>query len=69
MNKFARLYYDGFKEMPKWARILWIIILIKLILFFGVLRPFFFKRTLNVECNSNEQQVEYILKNITRPAQ
>lgn len=37
-----RLYVDGFRGLTHTSRILWLIIAIKLIVMFAVLRPFFF---------------------------
>lgn len=37
-----RFYRDGFRNMT-WGRSLWILIILKVIILFGVLRLFFFK--------------------------
>lgn len=37
-----RLYADGFSNLSRTAKVLWLIIAIKLIVMFAVLRPFFF---------------------------
>ena len=45
MNFFKRaadMYVDGFRNMT-WGKPLWILILLKLLILFGVLRIFFFK--------------------------
>lgn len=31
LKKVWDLYYDGFKNMPRWGRTLWLIIIIKLV--------------------------------------
>ncbi len=36
-----RFYRDGFRSMT-WGRVLWLIIIVKLVVMFGVLRLFFF---------------------------
>lgn len=41
----VRLYTDGFRQMT-WGRILWVLILAKLIVLFAILRPFFFRPAL-----------------------
>lgn len=50
-----RFYYDGFKQMT-WGRTLWIIIIIKLIVLFVVLRLFFFRPTLAGQNEAEKQQ-------------
>jgi hypothetical protein len=37
-----RFYVDGFKQMT-WGRELWVLIIVKLILLFAIMRVFFFK--------------------------
>lgn len=44
--KVWRFYIDGFKAMTL-GKVLWTIILLKLIIMFCVLKPFFFPRFLN----------------------
>ena len=39
-------YAPGFREMT-WGRTLWLLIIVKLLIFFGVLRLFFFRPTLS----------------------
>ena len=41
MADIWRFYRDGFRQMT-WGRVLWLIIIVKLVVMFGVLRLFFF---------------------------
>ena len=41
MADILRFYRDGFRQMT-WGRVLWLIIIVKLVVMFGVLRLFFF---------------------------
>ncbi len=55
IGKVVYLYIDGFRQMTL-GRILWTIIIIKLLLVFGVLKLFFFPylgklRAVSCECN------------------
>lgn len=50
-----RFYYDGFRQMT-WGRTLWIIIIVKLIVLFLVLRLFFFRPTLSGQNDAEKQQ-------------
>ncbi len=42
LRSAAGLYIDGFRRMT-WGRTLWLLIAIKLVVMFGVLRVFFFR--------------------------
>ncbi|MCF0177995.1 MAG: DUF4492 domain-containing protein [Bacteroidales bacterium] len=41
-----RFYRDGFRDMT-WGRTLWLLVLLKLVLLFAVLRLFFFRPTMS----------------------
>ena len=58
------LYYDGFRTMTL-GRTLWKIIIIKLILFLGVLKLFFFQDFLGTRFDTEQQKAEYVLNEIT----
>ena len=42
IKKIVRFYADGFKNMT-WGKELWLLIIIKLVIMFGILRLFFFQ--------------------------
>lgn len=42
LKKIVRFYVDGFKHMT-WGKELWLLIIIKLVIMFGILRLFFFQ--------------------------
>lgn len=52
-----RFYVDGFKSMT-WGRELWLLILLKVIILFVLLRGFFFHPVL--EGKSDEQKMEHV---------
>jgi len=58
-------YYDGFRSMTV-GRKLWIIILIKLIIFFLFLRPFFFRNFLKSRYSNQQQRYEHVKKELIR---
>lgn len=64
MHPFFRLYYDGFRQMPRWGRIVWTVIVIKLIIMFGVLKVFFFHDTLNTRYDTEAQRTEAVIQDI-----
>jgi len=53
------LYYDGFRSMTV-GRTLWLIIAIKLFIFFIVIKLLFFPNFLNSKCDNEEQKSEYV---------
>lgn len=60
-----RFYYDGFRDMSWWGRRAWIIIIIKIIIIFAVLRIFFFPDFLKKNFDDDTQRSEYVLDQIT----
>lgn len=52
-----RFYVDGFKSMT-WGRELWLLILLKAIILFVLLRGFFFEPVLSGK--SEEQKIEHV---------
>lgn len=57
--KIWRFYRDGFREMTI-GKTLWAIILIKLFIFFFILRLFFFPNVLNRDYDSDEERAEAV---------
>jgi hypothetical protein len=62
--RIFRFYYDGFRSMT-WGRKLWIIIFIKLIIMFGILRIFFFQDYLGSRFNSDREKSNYVIEELT----
>lgn len=58
------LYADGFKNMSKMSRTLWLVAILKLIIMFGLLKVFFFKKHLN-QFKTEEEKIEHISKELT----
>ena len=66
MNKIIRFYVDGFRSMTI-GRKLWLLIIIKLIILFAVLKIFFFSE--NTDSRASEKQLtpqEYVRSNLMR---
>lgn len=55
-------YYEGFKNMT-WGRSLWVLIFLKVIILFLVLRLFFFKPVMAGK--TDEQKSEYVGTQLT----
>lgn len=56
-------YVDGFRNMT-WGKPLWLLIFLKIIILFAVLRLFFFKPVLSGK--SEEQKIEYVGEQLIR---
>ena len=57
-------YAEGFRQMT-WGKTLWLLILLKLIFLFVILRMFFFRPTLSGK--SEEEKIEHVGMQLTRP--
>ena len=67
-TRIVRFYMEGFRSMTL-GRILWKVILLKLLSIFEVLKLFFFPDFLNTNFATDAQRADYVLEQITRPAQ
>jgi flagellar basal body-associated protein FliL len=68
-NIFGRVfhfYYDGFSNISSVGKKLWIIILIKLIIIFVVLKLFFFPNFLNTNFDSEEERSDHVIEQLTK---
>ena len=53
LQSVVKFYADGFRQMT-WGRTLWLIILLKLFIIFGILKFFFFPDFLHTKAAGNE---------------
>ncbi|WP_103640676.1 DUF4492 domain-containing protein [Campylobacter concisus] len=65
LNIIASLYIDGFKNM-KIGKKLWLLIIIKLIIMFGILKVFIFNETLNTKFQTDEEKSEFVIRNLIK---
>jgi len=65
IRKILQFYWNGFKEMPSWGRKLWIIILIKLFVFFVILKLLFFPDVLKKQYKTDEERANHVLRELT----
>jgi len=59
-------YFTGFREMPRWGRQVWLIILVKLFIMFVILKIFFFPDLLKRDFETDAQRSEYVLEQLTK---
>lgn len=55
-----KMFAAGFKNRSKLSRTLWLIVIIKLIIMFAILRPIFFPRFLKSKADDKAGQYEYV---------
>jgi uncharacterized membrane protein len=60
-----RFYFNGFKNMEKWGRQVWIIILIKLVIMFAILKIFFFPNFLKTNFDTDQERSQHVLEILT----
>lgn len=68
MNVFKRtfrFYYDGFSNLPRWGKQVWLVILIKLFIMFIILKIFFFPNFLKSNFNNDADRSNHVLENLT----
>lgn len=65
LQKIFNLYYEGFKNM-KLGKVLWKIILLKIIVFYGILKFFIFEDNLKTLYPKAEQKSTFVLENLTK---
>lgn len=65
-RKVWSLYYDGFRSMTV-GKTLWAIILLKLFLFFVVIKLLFFPNILKRDYSTDEQRAEHVREELMRP--
>jgi hypothetical protein len=65
LKNIASLYIDGFKNM-KMGKKLWLLIIIKLIIMFGILKVFIFDETLNTKFQTDEEKSEFVIRNLIK---
>ncbi|GEM_PF-170822 len=61
-------YYDGFRSMTV-GKTLWIIILVKLFIFFVVIKWLFFPNLLSRDFDNEEDRADHVRRELIRPRQ
>lgn len=63
---FYDLYRDGLRNQSRTSRTLWIIVAIKLLIMFAILRPIFFPRVI-AQQGDKKAQIEFVQDQLTAP--
>lgn len=61
LKRIGHLYYDGFRQMPKWGKILWAIILVKLFIMFVIFKLMLMPNYLNSNYKTEEEKSNHVL--------
>jgi len=64
IGKVFRFYNEGFRSMT-WGRTLWLIIIVKLIVLFGILKIFFFPDVMKSEFKTEKERSNHVIENLT----
>ena len=64
LRKVMQFYREGFREMTL-GRTLWIVIAVKLVVMFGILKLFFFPDFLGTRFDNDDDRAEYVLEQIS----
>lgn len=63
-SRVFHLYYDGFRSMTV-GKTLWLIIAIKVFVFFVVIKLLFFPNFLSSKCDTEQEKAEYVRHQLT----
>lgn len=66
LSKIVSMYVDGFRSMTV-GRKLWLLILIKLFIFFAILKLFFFPDILQSTYDNDTDRAEAVREALTNP--
>lgn len=63
-KKVFNFYKEGFSNMSKPSKKLWMIIIIKLVIMFAILKVFFFPDFLNSKYNTDEEKSNHVIEQL-----
>jgi hypothetical protein len=64
-KRVYRFYFEGFANLPRWGKQVWLIILLKLFILFIILKLFFFPDFLKTNFKNDEDRSNHVLENLT----
>lgn len=66
MSRVADLYVDGFRSMKSTGRTLWLLIILKAILLFAVMKLLFFPDLLKRDYSTDAERAQAVRTSLTR---
>lgn len=68
LKRLWSIYYDGFRHMPRWGKILMIIVLAKLFIMFVIFKLLLMPNYLNTQYTTDQEKSNHVLETlITKP--
>ena len=64
LKKVFNFYYEGFSNMSKPRKKLWLIIIIKLVIMFAVLKIFFFPDFLDSKFDTDKEKSDHVIEQL-----
>jgi len=64
IKRIISFYYQGFRNMT-WGKTVWVVILIKIFVFFFIMKMFFFPNILQKNFSTDEERSAHVLENLT----
>lgn len=65
MLRYIRtIYYDGFRAMPRWGKVLCMIIAVKLLIMFVVFKLLLMPNYLNTNYTTDKEKSNHVLNNL-----
>jgi len=64
LKKVFDFYVDGFRNMSMSNRKLWVIIIIKLVIMFAILKVFFFPDFLDSKYHTDKEKSDYVIEQL-----
>ncbi len=65
LKRVFRFYSEGFSNLPRWGKQVWLVILIKLFVMFVILKIFFFPNFLKTNFKTDQDRSNHVLENLT----
>ena len=65
LKRTFRFYREGFANLPRWGKQVWLVILIKLFVMFVILKIFFFPNFLKTNYKTDQDRSNHVLENLT----
>lgn len=64
LKRIFYFYYDGFSNMSGHGKKLWVLIILKLVIIFAVVKLFFFSDFLDSKYQTEEEKSEYVIEQL-----
>lgn len=66
-GRFIEMYVDGFRNLSSLGKTLWIIVAVKIIVIFFIVKLLFFPNVLKRDYSTDAERSEAVLENLTKP--